>query len=121
MLRAPFVKESPPRKIWPEISHHLFLGGFAQTLLNAQFLQAEEKEADDFGILFLKNHGFDFNAAISALKKLDGLGKNHSFLSSHPDPAIRADRLKKQLDSPKIIDAPSFLGKLISGVITLYQ
>ncbi len=41
------------------------LGGLPQTLLNAQFSQAEEKEADDFGILFLKNDGFDRLSAVS--------------------------------------------------------
>ena len=97
-----------------------FLGEFAQTLLNAQFSQAEEREADDFGILFLENHGFDINAAISALKKLDGLEKNHSFLSSHPDPAIRADRLQKQVDSPGKIATPSFLSKLIANLKNLF-
>ncbi len=97
-----------------------FLGEFAQTLLNAQFSQAEEKEADDFGVLFMKNYGFDINAAVSALKKLDGLGKNHSFLSSHPDPAIRADRLQKQVDSPGKIATPSFLDKLIANLKSLF-
>ncbi|EMS78001.1 M48 family metallopeptidase [Desulfotignum phosphitoxidans] len=97
-----------------------FMGGLVQTLLNAQFSQAEEKDADDFGILFLKNHGFDINAAISALKKLDGLGNNHSFLSSHPDPAIRAERLQKQVASPGKIITPSFLDKLIASIIRLF-
>lgn len=98
-----------------------FLGEFAQILLNAQFSQAEEKEADDFGILFLKNHGFDINAAISALKKLDGLGKNHSFLSSHPDPALRAERLQKQIALPGKIESPSSLDKLIASIIRLFS
>ena len=90
------------------------LGGLTQTLLNAQFSQAEEKEADDFGLLFLKNHGFDISAAISALKKLDGLGQNHSFLSSHPDPAMRAERLQKQILSPEKTEAQSLLDKFHS-------
>ncbi|WP_299983628.1 M48 family metalloprotease [Desulfobacula sp.] len=96
------------------------LGGLAQTLLSAQFSQAEEREADDFGILFLKKYGFDVNAAISALKKLDGLGKKHSFLSSHPAPAARAKRLKKKLDPPEKIGAASFFDKLIARIISLF-
>ena len=97
------------------------LGGFVQILLNAQFSQAEEREADDFGILFLKEHGFNINAAVSALKKLDGLGKNHSFLSSHPEPATRARRLQKQVDSPEKIGGPSFLDKIIARVKSLFS
>jgi len=76
------------------------LGSFVQTLVNAQFSQAEEKEADDFGLVFLKKQGVEAKAAVSALKKLDTLGKGHSFLSSHPEPALRARRLQDQIDHP---------------------
>jgi putative metalloprotease len=74
------------------------VGGLAQSLLNAQFSQLEEKEADDYGLLFLKKRSFEPGAAVSALRKLAGLGKGHSFLSSHPDPDKRAERLQAQLD-----------------------
>lgn len=74
------------------------LGGLAETLMNAQFSQLEEKEADDHGLLFLKKTDFDQKYAVSALKKLAGLGTSHSFLSSHPDPDKRAERLQAQLE-----------------------
>ena len=74
------------------------LGGLAETLMNAQFSQLEEKEADDYGLLFLKKKGFEPKDAVSALKKLATLGKGHFFLSSHPDPDKRAERLQAQLE-----------------------
>jgi putative metalloprotease len=74
------------------------LGGLAETLMNAQFSQLEEKEADDYGLLFLKKKDFEPKDAVSALKKLATLGKGHSFLSSHPDPDKRAERLQAQLE-----------------------
>jgi len=74
------------------------LGGLAETLMNAQFSQLEEKEADDYGLQFLKKKGFEPKDAVSALKKLATLGKGHSFLSSHPDPDKRAERLQAQLE-----------------------
>jgi putative metalloprotease len=74
------------------------LGGLAEALLNAQFSQLEEKEADDAGLAYLKGRAIDPAAAVSALKKLAGLGKGHSFLSSHPDPDLRAERLQAQLE-----------------------
>jgi metalloprotease len=80
-----------------EIARSVF-GGFAESLMNAQFSQLEEKEADDYGLLFLKKKDFEPRDAISALKKLAGLGKGHSFLSSHPDPDKRAERLQAQLE-----------------------
>ncbi|MFO7605659.1 MAG: M48 family metallopeptidase [Desulfurivibrionaceae bacterium] len=73
------------------------IGGFAESLLGAQFSQLEEKEADDYGLTFLESRGHDATAAIRALNKLAALGSDHTFLSSHPDPAARAVRLQKQL------------------------
>lgn len=79
-----------------EIARSLF-GGLAETLMNAQFSQLEEKEADDYGLAFLKRQQFEAKAAVTALTKIAGLGSGHSFLSSHPDPAKRAARLQDQL------------------------
>jgi putative metalloprotease len=73
-------------------------GGFAESLMNARFSQLEEKDADDYGLAFLKREKFEPQDAVSALKKIAGLGKAHSFLSSHPDPDKRAERLQAQLD-----------------------
>lgn len=74
------------------------LGGLAESLINAQFSQLEEKEADDYGLLLLKKKDFDPQYAVSALKKLSGLNAGHSFLSSHPHPDKRAERLLAQLE-----------------------
>jgi putative metalloprotease len=74
------------------------VGGLVESLLNAQFSQLEEKEADDAGLAYLKGRSLDPAAAVSALKKLAGLGKGHSFLSSHPDPDVRAERLQAQIE-----------------------
>lgn len=74
------------------------LGGFVQILMGAQFSQFEEKEADDYGLTFMKNQGYDTKAAVSALEKIAKLGNDHSFLSSHPAPGKRAERLKLQIE-----------------------
>ena len=92
------------------------LGGFVQALINARFSQAEEKEADDFGLAFIKKHGLDARSAVSALQRLDTLGQGHSFLSSHPDPALRAQRLQDQIDHPDQAAAPSFIDRIIDKI-----
>jgi putative metalloprotease len=74
------------------------LGEFVQSLMGAQFSQFEEKEADDYGLTFMKNQGYDTKSAVSALKKIAKLGNDHSFLSSHPEPGKRAERLKLQIE-----------------------
>jgi metalloprotease len=80
-----------------DVARSLF-GGLAESLMNAQFSQLEEKEADDYGLVFLKREKFEPRDAVSALKKIAKLGKGHSFLSSHPDPEKRAERLQAQLE-----------------------
>lgn len=77
------------------------LGGFLETLLNAQYSQAEEKESDDTGLAFLNRLGKDPGAAVTALEKLAAKGGGHSFLSSHPAPGQRADRMAQQIASPE--------------------
>jgi putative metalloprotease len=74
------------------------LGDLAQALMNAQLSQLEEKEADDYGLGFLKRELFEPRDAVGALRKMTTLGGNHMFLSSHPDPTLRADRLQTQLE-----------------------
>ena len=74
------------------------VGGYAESLMNAQFSQLEEKEADDYGLVFLKREKYSTPDAVSALRKIAKLSKGHSFLSSHPDPEKRADRLQAQLE-----------------------
>ncbi len=73
-------------------------GGLAESLMNAQFSQLEEKEADDYGLVFLKREKDSTPNAVSALRKIAKLSKGHSFLSSHPGPEKRADRLQAQLE-----------------------
>lgn len=83
------------------------LGGFVEALVNAQFSQQEEREADDYGIAYLQKENYRIQSAVSALNKLATLGKNHNFLSSHPAPKERAKRLQDQIDHPDKIGQPS--------------
>lgn len=69
------------------------IGALLETLVNSQFSQQEEREADDHGVLFLRRRGYDHRPAISALTKLATLGNRHAFLSSHPAPEARAKRI----------------------------
>ncbi len=96
------------------------LGGFVQMLLNAQFSQEEERQADDFGIFYLKEKKVNMDAAVSALKKLATLGNDHSFLSSHPAPGIRAKRLQEQVSAPETIGEASSFEKIINMIKNLF-
>lgn len=70
------------------------MGGLLEAVLNAQFSQSQETESDDYGLSFLRKAGAKLGGAESALRKLAQLsGGKHSILSSHPDPAQRAQRM----------------------------
>ena len=71
------------------------VGAFAHQLTNAQFSQYEERQADQYGVGFLENAGHEREAAVLALKKLEVLARQHTFLSSHPDPGKRAESIRK--------------------------
>ncbi len=75
------------------------LSDLGEKLLNAQFSQSNETESDDYGMAFLKRNGYNVNAMESAFRKLaaqgGGSGGLNALLSSHPDPAGRADRMKE--------------------------
>lgn len=76
------------------------LGDLGETVLHAQFSQAQETSADEYGLKLVQKYKKPNSAAISALNKLAALsGANSSnILSSHPDSAKRAAHLQGILD-----------------------
>ena len=71
------------------------LGGLLHTAVNAQYSQKAEYAADRYGYNMMKKYKIDTKGAVSALRKIDALGKSGGFLSSHPNSAERANRLEK--------------------------
>ena len=101
------------------------VGAFAEQLINAQFSQHEERQADLYGAAFLQAAGYDVSSAVSALDKLAALARQHTFLSSHPDPAARAKKLL-QGESSEDEGQRSFFAslvdygkKLVVGLVSL--
>ena len=71
------------------------VGKMLQDVVNAQFSQSQEEEADDYGFKFMKRNKYSPEASPRALRKLgDGGG---GLLASHPAPQDRAARLEKRL------------------------
>ncbi|SDX75381.1 putative metalloprotease [Allochromatium warmingii] len=78
------------------------LGDLVEKVINAQFSQANEREADDFGLLTLKQNGGNPVGAATALEKLatmSGQGSNFvtQMVATHPEPSARAARIRKAL------------------------
>jgi putative metalloprotease len=75
------------------------LGELFVKVVRAQHSQGNENEADDFALRFMSQRGFDRRAAVTALEKLDALGGGSGgahWLSTHPAPRDRAERMRRQ-------------------------
>jgi len=75
------------------------LGDLIAKVVLAQHSQSNERDADDYALAFMGRRGFDRRAAVSALEKLDKLsgGGGGGWLSTHPSPRERAERMRTQL------------------------
>ncbi|MCZ4501063.1 MAG: peptidase [Marmoricola sp.] len=79
------------------------LGAISEKLVNSQFSQSQETDSDDYGLAFMKKNGYDGKSMESAFRKLASLGGAQTgldqMMSSHPDSAKRADRMRDKLAS----------------------
>jgi metalloprotease len=75
------------------------LGELFVKVVRAQHSQGNENEADDYAMQFLSRRKHDRKAAVTALEKLDKLsgGGGSNWLSTHPAPRDRAERMRTQL------------------------
>ncbi len=77
------------------------LGELFVKVVRAQHSQSNENEADDLAMRFLSRHKYERRAAVTALEKLDAMsggGRGGAqWLSTHPAPRDRAERMRQQL------------------------
>jgi putative metalloprotease len=74
------------------------LGDLFKKVVVAQHSQANEKEADDYAMNFMKTKGYQPMGAVTALEKLAAMDGNKKdplqFLATHPSPGARAKRMR---------------------------
>jgi putative metalloprotease len=78
------------------------LGNFANKLVNSQFSQSQETDADTYAVKFMKRHGWDPKAGIGVMKKFQQMeaeagGSGHSVFSSHPASDDREEHIRDLL------------------------
>ena len=75
------------------------LGDLFEKVVRAQHSQGNEREADDYAMGFMKSKRYESKACVTALEKLAAMsgGDSSSFLSTHPSPKERAERMKTQM------------------------
>lgn len=75
------------------------LGDLLHTVMNAQFSQKQESDADAYGYRLMRKYKLDTKAAVSALVKLDSLGSSGGVMASHPNSASRAEAVQAMIDA----------------------
>mgnify|MGYP001262235294 CR=1 FL=1 len=75
------------------------LGDLFEKVVRAQHSQSNEREADDYAMGFMKAKRYAGKACVTALEKLAAMsgGDSSNFLSTHPSPKERAERMKTQM------------------------
>jgi len=77
------------------------IGALAEKLVNAQFSQAQESDADDYSFDLLTAAKLKREGLITAFEKLAKLGDSNSMLSSHPSSAGRAQHIRERIAAKK--------------------
>ncbi len=83
----------------------LLLGNVSDAYINAQFSQKQELKADDYGFSFSVANGRDPYGMCRSLDKLVNLAGSQQTsalskrFSSHPDSAMRAERMRQKADA----------------------
>ncbi|XZG70563.1 M48 family metallopeptidase [Chitinibacteraceae bacterium HSL-7] len=79
------------------------LGEFTEALINAQFSQSQETDADNYSFDLLTQRKMKREGLVTAFQKLAQLdaGGDHSMLDSHPASADRAKNIEQRLAAEK--------------------
>lgn len=79
------------------------LGDLGEKLVNAQFSQTQESQADDYSFDLLKKRGINPNGLVTSFEKLAKLEGGHqsSMFDSHPASAARAEHIKERIAAGK--------------------
>ena len=73
------------------------LGALGEALINSQFSQSQEYDADAYGLKLMQKNGKKQQGAVTALRKLATPGRAPSMFDTHPEPGKRADRIASNL------------------------
>lgn len=79
------------------------LGEMGEKLVNAQFSQTQETQADDYSFDLMKKRGIDPMGLATSFEKLAKLeqGRQSSMFDSHPDSEARAQHIRERIAAGK--------------------
>ncbi|HMO16627.1 MAG TPA: M48 family metalloprotease [Oligoflexia bacterium] len=88
-----------------------FIGGMIEKVINSQYSQSNETEADEYGVAFMRKNGYKVEAAITSFNKLAALDGKSNFIdglfASHPTSDDRAQHLAKLIGKDSSVQIAS--------------
>jgi len=79
------------------------VSALALNVLFLKFGRNDERQADDLGLRYLVRSGYDPRpmpevfAVLQGVEKIEGTGRLPNWLSTHPDPGARRERIEKEI------------------------
>jgi predicted Zn-dependent protease len=87
----------------PDLEDWAFLGDVALSLVFLKYSRDDERQADDLGLRYSVRTGYDPHQmpevfrVLEAVSKVEGAGRLPNWLSTHPDPGVRAQRIEQEV------------------------
>ena len=87
----------------PDLEDLAVLGEIGLGLAFLKYSRDDERQADDLGLRYAVRAGYDPNQVpevfrvLDAVSKVEGVGRLPNWLSTHPDPGVRAKRIEDEV------------------------
>jgi predicted Zn-dependent protease len=91
----------------PELQQYAQLASLGLSLMFLKFSRDDERQADELGLRYMRRANYDPRQMVEIFTMLDrvsqavGGGRVPEWLSTHPDPGNRRDRITSQIDTMK--------------------
>lgn len=87
----------------PDLEDWAVLGEIGLGLAFLKYSRDDERQADDLGLRYAVRTGYDPNQVpevfriLDAVSRVEGVGRLPNWLSTHPDPGVRAQRIEEEV------------------------
>jgi predicted Zn-dependent protease len=87
----------------PDLEDWAFLGEIGLSLAFLKYSRDDERQADDLGLRYAVRTGYDPHQMpevfriLDAVSKVEGVGRLPNWLSTHPDPGVRGQRIEEEV------------------------
>jgi predicted Zn-dependent protease len=87
----------------PDLEDWAFLGELGLSLAFLKYSRDDERQADDLGLRYSVRTGYDPRQmpevfrVLDAVSKVEGVGRLPNWLSTHPDPGVRGQRIEQEV------------------------